>query len=98
MIFPPVLDGLNPMIAELTQAIQQEEVEEYPAAQRLRTHPGVGPLTALAFVLIIGKADRFQGGKPIASYHELSGTGAVGRFEREAATTPDIGNKGTLCC
>jgi len=62
-----LLDGLNPTIAELTQAIQQE-VEKYPAAQRLRTHPGVGPLTALAFVLIIGKADRFQCGKQIASY------------------------------
>src|ERR1700675_4061454 len=62
-----LLDGLNPTIAELTQAIQQE-VEKYPAAQRLGTHPGVGPLTALAFVLIIGKADRFQCGKQIASY------------------------------
>jgi transposase len=27
-----------------------------------------GPLTALAFVLIIGKAERFQCGKQIASY------------------------------
>ena len=43
-------------------------MKRYPAAQRLRTHPGVGPLTALAFVLIIGKADRFQCGKQIASY------------------------------
>jgi len=32
------------------------------------THPGVGSLTALAFVLIIGKADRFPCGKQIASY------------------------------
>ena len=32
------------------------------------THPGVGALTALAFVLIIGQADRFQCGKQIASY------------------------------
>src|SRR6202166_4234663 len=54
-----LLDGLNPTIAELTQAIQQE-VEKCPAAQRLRTHPGVGPLTALAFVLIIGKADQLS--------------------------------------
>jgi len=43
-------------------------VEKCPEAQRLRTHPGVGPLTALAFVLIIGKPDRFQCGKQIASY------------------------------
>jgi transposase len=34
----------------------------------LRTHPGVGALTALAFVLIIGRAERFQCGKQIASY------------------------------
>jgi Transposase IS116/IS110/IS902 family len=32
------------------------------------THPGVGPLTALAFVLIIGKVERFHCGKQIASY------------------------------
>jgi transposase len=62
-----LLDRLTPMIAELTQAIEQE-VEKCPAAQRLQTHPGVGALTALAFVLIIGRADRFQCGKQIASY------------------------------
>jgi transposase len=62
-----LLDRLNPTIAELSQAIEQE-VEKYPEAQRLRTHPGVGPLTALGFVLIIGKAERFQCGKQVASY------------------------------
>jgi transposase len=62
-----LLDRLDPTIAHLTQAIEQE-VEKCPAAQRLRTHPGVGSLTALAFVLIIGRADRFQCGKQIASY------------------------------
>ena len=62
-----LLDRLNPTITELTQAIEQE-VEKCPEAQRLRTHPGVGPLTALAYVLIVGRADRFQCGKQIASY------------------------------
>ena len=62
-----MLDRLNPTIAKLTQAIE-EEVKKCPAARRLKTHPGVGPLTALAFVLIIGKADRFPCGKQIASY------------------------------
>ncbi len=62
-----LLDRLNPTIAQLTQAIDRE-VEKCPAARRLQTHPGVGPLTALAFVLIIGKADRFQCGKQIAAY------------------------------
>jgi transposase len=62
-----LLDRLNPTIAELSAAIEQE-VEKCPAAQRLRTHPGVGSLTALAFVLIVGEAERFQCGKQIASY------------------------------
>jgi transposase len=62
-----LLDRLTPTIAELTQAIEQE-VEKCPEAWRLGTHPGVGALTALAFVLIIGKAGRFGCGKQVASY------------------------------
>ena len=62
-----LLDRLTPTIAELSTAIEQE-AERCPEARRLRTHPGVGSLTALAFVLIIGRAERFQCGKQIASY------------------------------
>ena len=62
-----LLDRLNPTIAELSQAIEQE-VEKCPEAERLSTHPGVGALTALAFVLIIGRTERFHCGKPVASY------------------------------
>jgi transposase len=62
-----LMDRLNPTIAELSQAIEQE-VEKCPEARRLMTHPGVGALTALAFVLIIGKAERFGSGKQVASY------------------------------
>jgi transposase len=62
-----LLDRLDPTIAELTQAIEQE-AEKHPEAKRLMTHPGVGPLTALAFVLILGTAERFPSGKPVASY------------------------------
>src|SRR6202051_435943 len=62
-----LLDRLNPTITDPTQVIEQE-AEKFPEARWLMTHPGVGPLTALAFVLIIGKADRFQCGKQIASY------------------------------
>jgi transposase len=62
-----LVDSLTPTIAELSHAIEQE-VEKCPAAQRLRTHPGVGSLTALAFVLIIGEVNRFRCGKQVASY------------------------------
>jgi len=41
------VDRTEPTIAELSQAIEQEQkVPRSP--QRLMTHPGVGPLTALA--------------------------------------------------
>ena len=62
-----LLDRLNPTIAELSQAVERE-AEKCPEAQRLMTHPGVGALTALAFVLIIGETERFHCGKQIAAY------------------------------
>jgi len=62
-----VLDRINPTIAELTQAVEQQ-AEKCSEARRLMTHPGVGALTAVAFVLIIGEANRFGCGKQIASY------------------------------
>jgi transposase len=75
-----LLDRLNPTIAELTQAVEQE-AEKYPEAQRLMTHPGVGALTALALVLILGRADPFQW----QADRLLLGAGAVGGFERGTA-------------
>ena len=62
-----LLDQLTPKIQELTRALE-EEVEKRPVARRLMTHPGVGPLTALAYELVIGTAGRFPCGKQIASY------------------------------
>jgi transposase len=62
-----LLDQLTPKIQELTRALE-EEVEKRPVARRLGTHPGVGPLTALAFELVIGAPERFHCGKQIASY------------------------------
>jgi len=62
-----LLDRLDPKIAELTTAVEQE-ARKWPEVLRLMTHPGVGPLTALAFVLIIGTPERFHRGKQIGSY------------------------------
>jgi len=62
-----LLDRLNPTISELTQLIERE-VDKHPVAQRLMTHPGVGALTTLAFLLIIGEGERFECGKQIAAY------------------------------
>src|SRR5215472_5141191 len=54
-----LLDQLTPYIAELTTAIEQQ-AEQSSDAQRLMTHPGVGSITALAYVLIIGSPERFR--------------------------------------
>ncbi len=65
-----LLDRLNPTIAELTAVVEQE-AKKWPEVLQLMTHPGVGPLTALAFVLIIGTTERFRCGKQIGSYTGL---------------------------
>jgi transposase len=44
-----LLDRMNPTIEELTAAVEQE-AKKRPEVIRLMTHPGVGPLTALAYV------------------------------------------------
>ena len=63
----PVLDDLDSKIAPLSQAIQQE-AEANPQAQLLCSHPGVGPITALAYVLTLGDVSRFEHSKNVASY------------------------------
>jgi transposase len=62
-----LLDRLNPTIEELTAAVERE-ARKRPEVQRLMTHPGVGPLTALAYVLIIGTPAGFERGKQIGTY------------------------------
>ena len=62
-----LLDQLTPKIQELTRALD-EEVAKRPVTRRLMTHPGVGPLTALAYELVIGTPERFHCGKQLASY------------------------------
>src|ERR1700726_433746 len=62
-----LVDRMNPTIEELTAAAGQE-ARKRPEALRLMTHPGVGPLTALAYVLIIGTPSRFHRGKQIGNY------------------------------
>ena len=62
-----LLDRMNPPIEGLSAAIERE-ARKWPEVQRLMTHHGVGPITALAFVLIIGTVERFKCGKQIGSY------------------------------
>jgi len=62
-----LLAMLNQQIGQLDAAVQKA-AEEDPGSQLLMTQPGVGPNTALAYVLTIGDVSRFRRGKQIASY------------------------------
>src|SRR5580698_309322 len=64
------LDSLEAEIAELDRRVA-EEARLRPEAVRLMTHPGVGPVTALAMVLTLGPAERFGSGKQVGSYFGL---------------------------
>ena len=46
----------------------EELAWQRPQAQRLMTHPGVGPITALATETFLGEPKRFVDGKAVASY------------------------------
>ena len=62
-----LLAMLNQQVGKLDAAVQHA-AEENPQARLLMTQPGVGPNTALAYVLTIGDVSRFARGKQVASY------------------------------
>jgi transposase len=63
----PLLDDLDGKIAPLSLAIEQE-AEAHPQARLLCSHPGVGPITALAYMLTLGDVKRFEHSGNVASY------------------------------
>jgi transposase len=54
-------------IHDLNQQVS-EQAWQRPQARRLMTHPGVGPVTALATEVFLGDPKRFADGKAVASY------------------------------
>jgi len=62
-----LLQELNSQIEQLDKAVKLAAWQN-PQAQLLMTQPGVGAVTALAFVLTIGEVSRFKGSKQLTSY------------------------------
>ena len=62
------------LYAELQKRIQEldrqveEQARQRPQARRLLTHPGVGPVTALATEVFLGDPGRFPSARQVASY------------------------------
>ncbi len=86
------LDQLEGEIEQLNRQVE-EEVRQRPPAVKLMSHPGVGPVTALAMVLTLGPARRFASGKQVASYfglipseHSSGGRQQLGRISKQGSS------------
>jgi len=71
----PVVQPLLTVLAQITEQIKgmerdlvQRSKKDYPATQHLQQIAGVGPLTALCFVLKIGDPQRFGRGRDVGAY------------------------------
>ncbi|MGC1834394.1 MAG: transposase, partial [Candidatus Acidiferrales bacterium] len=62
---------LDSPITELDRAVLAE-AKRRDDAVRLMTHPGIGPVNALAFVLTIGPVARFEHSRKLVSYLGLN--------------------------
>ena len=63
---------INAQIKELDKEIERISSERYPETELLRRVKGVGPLTALAFVLTVEDPDRFGKSRQIGPYLGLT--------------------------
>lgn len=63
-----VIDLLTTSIRQLERKIYDLCVETYPETEWLRQIAGVGPITALSFVLTIGDPERFESLRDVAAY------------------------------
>jgi transposase len=66
-----MLDQIDASVKQFDQAVN-EQASANRLAVRWMTHPGIGPVTSLAFVLIVGPVTRFQRSKQLVSYLGLN--------------------------
>jgi transposase len=86
-----MLDRLGPEIEELDRAVE-EQVRQRPAATLLRQQPGVGPVTSLAFVLLVGPVKRFRRSRELVSYVGLNPSEASSGGQQRLGSISKQGN------
>ena len=69
-----------------------QEAERREDAMRLMTHPGIGPVPALAFVLAIGPITRFPRSRKLVSYLGLNPSEASSGGQRRLGAISKQGN------
>jgi len=80
------IEGINKSISNLNSQIEQLTIDKYPVAQKLREVPGVGPVTALAFVLAVEDPSRVKSTRDIGAY-----LGLVPRRDQSGAVDKSLG-------
>lgn len=90
-----LLTGLQPLldvIADITSKIRvidselaQVSSKQYPGTLRLREIPGVGPLTSLAFILLVEDPKRFRSSRDAGAYF-----GLVPRLDESSDSQPQL--------
>ena len=84
----PLLDTIRSFTITIRQydaEIEQLLVHTYPDGARLRQVAGVGPITALAFLLLIDDPHRFRDRRDVAAYF-----GLVPRLDESSDSTPQL--------
>jgi transposase len=83
---------LQKSIEDLDKQVSKQALQR-PQAHRLMTHPGVGPVTALATEVFLGDPTRFADGKTVASYigmipseHSSGGRQRLGALSKQGNT------------
>ena len=66
------IDHINEQIRDLDKKIDQLCQEQYPETQRLQQVPGVGPITALSFILSIEDPKRFTKSRQLGPFLGLT--------------------------
>ncbi len=80
------IDQLNAKIKQLDLELEETATQRYPATHRLRQIAGVGPLTALCFVLTIESPERFTHARDVGPY-----LGLVPRRDQSGLTAKPLG-------
>jgi transposase len=86
------LDRLDEQVRELDRAVEEAGRERQEVAL-LRTHPGVGMVVSLAFVLTVGPVERFSNSRQLVSYwglnpreHSSGGRQRLGAISKQGNT------------
>jgi transposase len=92
-----LLVKLDEQIRPLDAAVEKAAFA-HPQARLLRMQPGVGAITALAFVVTIGEMARFGRGKQVASYLGLIRANPVGAANSGWARSANRATVSCACC